>query len=59
MAFDLTYLVVGIALLATGVLVPTDIFLAGGLLWRYAVPCALALGPMFFAGVIVFLWVLA
>jgi hypothetical protein len=38
--------------LAVGVLVPVDTFLSGGMLWRYAVPCILALGPMFFAGVI-------
>ena len=38
--------------LAAGVLVPVDVFLSGGILWRYAVPCILALGPMFFAGVI-------
>jgi hypothetical protein len=41
-----------LALLAIGALVPTDVFLGGGILWRYMVPCALALGPMFFAGVI-------
>jgi hypothetical protein len=33
-------------------LVPLDRFLSGGILWRYAVPCILALGPMLFAGVI-------
>ena len=33
-------------------MVPLDAFLSGGMLWRYAVPCGLALGPMFFAGVI-------
>jgi len=38
--------------LAVAVLVPVDVFLSGGLLWRYAVPCILALGPMFFAGII-------
>jgi SAM-dependent methyltransferase len=38
--------------LTAGVLVPVDIFLGGGILWRYAAPCILALGPMFFAGVI-------
>ena len=27
-------------------------FLSGGILLRYVVPCAFALGPMFFAGVI-------
>jgi len=40
------------AILAAGVLVPLSVFLDGGLIWRYVVPCALALGPMFFAGVI-------
>jgi SAM-dependent methyltransferase len=39
-------------LLGVGILVPTHVFLGGGIFWRYAVPCALALGPMFFAGVI-------
>lgn len=38
--------------LAAGVLVPLDLFLSGGTLWRYAAPCILALGPVFFAGVI-------
>jgi SAM-dependent methyltransferase len=38
--------------LAVSVMVPLDAFLSGGMLWRYAVPCGLALGPMFFAGVI-------
>jgi SAM-dependent methyltransferase len=38
--------------LAIGVLTPVDVFLSGGMLWRYAVPCILALGPMFFAGII-------
>jgi hypothetical protein len=28
------------------------VFLAGGALWRYVAPCALALSPVFFAGVI-------
>jgi SAM-dependent methyltransferase len=39
-------------LLGVGILVPADVFLGGGILWRTAVPCALALGPMFFAGAI-------
>ncbi len=39
-------------LLAVSVLVPLDTFLSGGIVWRYVTPCALALGPMFFAGVI-------
>jgi SAM-dependent methyltransferase len=39
-------------LLSVGVFIPTDLFIAGGPLWRYAAPAVLALGPMFFAGVI-------
>jgi SAM-dependent methyltransferase len=39
-------------LLAVAILTPLNVFLSGGLLWRYVVPAALALGPMFFAGVI-------
>jgi SAM-dependent methyltransferase len=39
-------------LLLAAIAVPIDVFLTGGLLWRYAAPSALALGPMFFAGVI-------
>ncbi|MFO1187670.1 MAG: hypothetical protein U1E87_09620 [Alphaproteobacteria bacterium] len=38
--------------LAIGVLTPINGFLGGGVFWRYVVPCLLALGPMFFAGVI-------
>jgi hypothetical protein len=38
--------------LTAGVLIPVDVFLSGGILWRYAVPCIIALGPMLFAGVI-------
>jgi SAM-dependent methyltransferase len=38
--------------LAATVLVPFDAFLSGGTVWRYVLPCVLALGPMFFAGVI-------
>ena len=38
--------------LTAGVLVLLDLFLSGRVLWRYAAPCILALGPMFFAGVI-------
>jgi hypothetical protein len=40
------------AFLLAGVLVPLNVFLSGGLLWRYVAPCVLPLGPMFFAGVI-------
>ena len=44
---------VGLLIFMTaGVLIPVDVFLSGGILWRYAAPCILALGPMFFAGVI-------
>ncbi len=38
--------------LGVGAFVPLEMFLDGGVVWRYAAPCALALGPMFFAGVI-------
>ncbi|HXZ01857.1 MAG TPA: hypothetical protein VEI03_17825 [Stellaceae bacterium] len=41
-----------LGLLAATIAIPLDLFLSGGVFWRYAVPCALALGPMFFAGVI-------
>jgi SAM-dependent methyltransferase len=41
-----------LVLLALAVAVPLDAFLGGGLAWRYALPCLLALGPMYFAGVI-------
>jgi hypothetical protein len=41
-----------LASLAVSVLVPLDIFLSGGIVWRYVLPCLLALGPMFFAGII-------
>jgi spermidine synthase len=38
--------------LAAALLAPFDTFLSGGIVWRYVAPCALSLGPMFFAGVI-------
>jgi len=41
-----------LASLAVSALVPLDIFLSGGIVWRYVLPCLLALGPMFFAGII-------
>ena len=41
-----------LGLLAAAIATPLDVFLSGGMFWRYAVPCVLALGPMFFAGVI-------
>jgi hypothetical protein len=41
-----------VLILAAGALVPLDVFLTGGLAWRYGAPCLLALGPMFFAGVV-------
>lgn len=40
------------ATLALATFVPANVFLSGGLLWRYAAPCLLALAPMLFAGVI-------
>jgi SAM-dependent methyltransferase len=39
-------------LLGAGVLVPTDLFLSGGIVWRYVIPCMIVLGPIFFAAVI-------
>ncbi len=39
-------------LLGAAILIPFDTFLSGGLILRYVIPCTLALGPMFFAGVI-------
>ena len=41
-----------LVLLAAAIATPFDVFLGGGVFMRYVVPCALALGPMFFAGVI-------
>src|SRR5439155_1818121 len=41
-----------LAILAAAIAIPFDVFLSGSIFWRYAVPCVLALGPMFFAGVI-------
>jgi len=38
--------------LMAAVIIPFDVFLSGGMLMRYFLPCVLALGPMFFAGVI-------
>jgi SAM-dependent methyltransferase len=38
--------------LLAAVLTPLDAFLGGGVLWGYAVPCVLALAPIYFAGVI-------
>ena len=38
--------------LGIGVLTPVDAFLGGGWFWHYVIPCVLALGPMFFSGVI-------
>jgi SAM-dependent methyltransferase len=41
-----------LALLLTAIFIPMDVFLGGNIFWRYVLPSALALGPMFFAGVI-------
>ena len=41
-----------IALLTVAIITPVDMFLGGGIFVRYIAPCTLALGPMFFAGVI-------
>jgi SAM-dependent methyltransferase len=50
---NLTWHYIGLVIiLLAGALVPVEIFLSGGILWRYGAPCLLALGPMFFAGVV-------
>lgn len=41
-----------ITLLIVAIVTPFDLFLSGDMFMRYVVPCAIALGPMFFAGVI-------
>ena len=41
-----------VVVLAVGALVPPEVFLTGGTLWRYTAPCVLALSPVFFAGII-------
>jgi SAM-dependent methyltransferase len=41
-----------LGLLVAAIVIPLNVFLSGGILMRYVVPCVLALGPMFFAGVI-------
>jgi len=50
---DLRWHYLGLAaFLVAGAFVPLDVFLNGGLLWRYVAPCFLALSPVLFAGVI-------
>ncbi len=50
---NLTWHYIGlVVILMAGALVPVEFFLSGGTLWRYGAPCLIALGPMFFAGVI-------
>jgi len=41
-----------LAILSLAIAVPLNAFLSGGVLLGAVVPCVLALGPMFFAGVI-------
>jgi spermidine synthase len=41
-----------LVMLSASVFVPFEVFLSGGIFWRYVAPCLLALGPMFFAAVI-------
>ncbi len=49
----LTWYYVGlIVLLIAAIIVPFNLFLSGNIFIRYVVPCVLALGPMFFGGVI-------
>src|SRR6476620_3331601 len=38
--------------IAIGVATPVDAFLSGNWLWHYVIPCLIAVGPMFFSGVI-------
>ena len=50
---DLRWHYLGLAaFLVAGAFVPLDLFLTGGVVWRYVAPCFLALSPVFFAGVI-------
>jgi len=50
---DLAWHYAGLAaFLAIGALAPVGSFLSGGLVVRYVLPCLIAVGPMFFAGVI-------
>jgi len=46
------YYVALLGLLVAAIAVPLGVFLSGGILFRFVIPCVLALGPMFFAGVI-------
>jgi spermidine synthase len=41
-----------LVLLIAAIATPFNVFLSGGIFLRYVIPCLLALGPMFFAGVI-------
>ena len=41
-----------VLLIALGILIPPNVFLAAGEIWRYALPCSVTLGPIFFAAVI-------
>jgi len=38
--------------IVVGVITPVDAFLSGNWVWHYVIPCLLAVGPMFCAGVI-------
>jgi SAM-dependent methyltransferase len=46
------YYVALVVFLVATIVIPLNVFLSGGILLRYIIPCVLALGPMFFAGVI-------
>ncbi len=41
-----------IVLMGANFLIPTEAFLGGSIVTRYILPCVLALGPMFFAGIV-------
>jgi hypothetical protein len=50
---SLTWAYIGLfATLALATFLPASLFLSGGVMMRYAIPCLLALGPMAFSGVI-------
>ena len=50
---SLTWAYIGLfATLALATFLPASLFLSGGVVMRYAIPCLLALGPMAFSGVI-------
>jgi hypothetical protein len=52
-SIDLRWHYLGLSVfLIAGAFIPLDVFLTGGILWRYVAPCFLTLSPVLFAGVI-------